>query len=46
MIPWERDVYIGMVNKWVKEETEKVKQMKTEQESKMNAMLKKRNRRK
>lgn len=26
MLPWERDMYITMVNTWVKEETERVKQ--------------------
>lgn len=43
MIPWERDLYIGMVNNWVKEETEKVKQTKMEQESKLNALVRKKN---
>jgi hypothetical protein len=41
MIPWERDTYIGMVNSWVKEESEKVKQKRMEQESKMNALISK-----
>jgi len=43
MIPWERDLYVGMVNNWVKEETEKVKQAKMEQESKLNALVRKKN---
>lgn len=43
MIPWERDLYIGMVNNWVKEETEKIKQAKMEQESKMKSIVRKRN---
>jgi len=41
MIPWERDTYIGMVNSWAKEESEKVKQKRMEQESKMNALISK-----
>lgn len=41
MIPWERDTYIGMVNSWVKEESEKLKQKKMEQESKMNSLISK-----
>jgi len=43
MIPWERDTYIGMVNNWVKEETERAKKMKTEQEARLNALTRKRN---
>lgn len=43
MIPWERDLYIGMVNTWVKEETEKAKQAKMDQESKLNALVRKKN---
>ena len=39
MIPWERDTYIGMVNSWVKEESEKIKQKKMEQESQMNSLV-------
>lgn len=39
MIPWERDTYIGMVNSWVKEESEKIKQKKMEQESQMNSLI-------
>jgi len=39
MIPWERDTYIGMVNSWVREESEKIKQKRIEQESKMNSLL-------
>lgn len=39
MMPWERDTYIGMVNSWVKEETEKLKQKKIEQDSRMNALV-------
>lgn len=43
MVPWERDLYIGMVNNWVKEETEKMKKTKLEQESRMNALVRKKN---
>lgn len=43
MIPWERDLYIGMVNNWVKEEIEKAKQTRMEQESKLNALVRKKN---
>jgi hypothetical protein len=43
MIPWERDTYIGMVNNWVKEETERAKKMKTEQEARLSALTRKRN---
>jgi hypothetical protein len=43
MIPWERDTYIGMVNNWVKEETERAKKMKTEQEIRLSALTRKRN---
>ena len=33
MIPWERDMYISMVNSWVREETEKVKQRNVESQN-------------
>lgn len=39
MIPWERDTYIGMVNSWVKEESEKIKQKKIAQESQINSLV-------
>ena len=39
MIPWERDTYIGMVNSWVKEESDKIKQKQVEQETKMNSLI-------
>ena len=39
MIPWERDMYIGMVNNWVKEETEKLKQQSTESQQEMQKMF-------
>jgi hypothetical protein len=41
MIPWERDLYVGMLNNWVKEETEKVKKMKSEQEARINSLISK-----
>lgn len=45
MIPWERDMYIGMVNNWVKEETEKLKQKQIEAQQDLNRLLKKSKRR-
>jgi hypothetical protein len=39
MVPWERDLYVGMLNNWVKEETEKVKKMKSEQEARINSLI-------
>lgn len=41
MIPWERDMYIGMVNNWVKEETEKLKQRNMEQQQELSRALRK-----
>jgi len=41
MIPWERDMYIGMVNTWVKEETEKLKQKNVEAQQDLSRILKK-----
>jgi len=40
MIPWERDMYIGMVNNWVKEETEKLKQKNQEAQQDLSRILK------
>ena len=40
MIPWERDVYIAMVNGWVKEETERVKQRKADAQREQEQMMK------
>jgi hypothetical protein len=45
MIPWERDMYVGMVNTWVKEETEKLKQKQTEAQQDLSRLLKKNKRR-
>lgn len=45
MIPWERDMYIGMVNNWVKEETEKLKQKQVEAQQDLSRLLKKSKRR-
>ena len=28
MLPWERDMYIGMVNNWVKDEEDRMKKQK------------------
>lgn len=39
MIPWERDMYIGMVNSWAKEETEKLKQKNVEAQQDMQRMV-------
>lgn len=41
MIPWERDLYIGMVNTWVKEENEKLNKIKAEKEQKFNQAISK-----
>ena len=40
MIPWERDMYISMVNTWVREETEKVKQKNLETQQDLQRMVK------
>ena len=40
MIPWERDMYIGMVNSWAKEEAEKLKQQGVESQQEMQKMIK------
>jgi hypothetical protein len=45
MIPWERDMYVGMVNTWVKEETEKLKQKQMEAQQDLSRLLKKNKRR-
>lgn len=44
MIPWERDLYVGMVNTWVKEETERVKQKNMEAQQDLQRLLKKKKR--
>jgi hypothetical protein len=31
MIPWERDVYVGQLSKWLKEEKERFDQKQAEQ---------------
>jgi hypothetical protein len=41
MIPWERDMYIGMVNSWVKEETDKLNKIKAEKELKLQQAISK-----
>ena len=38
MIPWERDVYVGMVKDWVKQENKRIE----EQNSKMKQQTKRR----
>jgi hypothetical protein len=40
MLPWERDMYISMVNSWVKEETERVKMSKMESEESLRRLFK------
>lgn len=45
MIPWERDTYIDKVNRWVKEESEKIKQKQTEAQQDMARLLKAKKRR-
>jgi len=29
LIPWEREVYVGMLVDWIKEETERIKQQQS-----------------
>jgi hypothetical protein len=41
MIPWERDMYIGMVNSWVKDENEKLNKIKAEREQRLNQIASK-----
>lgn len=45
MLPWERDMYIGMVNTWAKEETEKMKQQTEQQKTELQNLFKKNKRR-
>lgn len=40
MIPWERDMYIGMVNSWAKEEADKLKQQSAESQQEIQKMIK------
>jgi hypothetical protein len=40
MIPYERDMYIGMVNNWVKEETEKLKQKNLDKQQQLTRIAK------
>ena len=44
MMPWERDMYIAMVNNWVKEETERVNKAKVESQEQMKRIAKGRGR--
>lgn len=46
MVPWERDMYVGMVNTWVKEETEKLKQKNLEAQQDLSRILRKTKRKK
>jgi hypothetical protein len=39
MIPWERDVYIGMINAWVKEENDRTNMQKIEREQRMHQLI-------
>lgn len=41
MIPWERDMYIGMVNTWAKEEAERLKQQTEQQKNDLQSLFKK-----
>jgi hypothetical protein len=45
MIPWERDLYVGMVNTWAKEESEKLKQQTDQQKQDLRNIFKKSKRR-
>jgi hypothetical protein len=40
MLPWERDMYISMVNNWVKEETDRINKTKVESQETMKKLLK------
>jgi len=40
MLPWERDMYITMVNNWVKEETDRLNKTKVESEEAMKKLFK------
>ncbi len=40
MVPWERDMYIAMVNNWVKEETERLNKTKVESQETMRKLFK------
>ena len=40
MLPWERDMYITMVNNWVKEETDRLNKTKVESEEAMKRLFK------
>ena len=41
MIPRERDMYIGMVNSWAKEESERIKQQADQQKQDLRSIFKK-----
>lgn len=43
MIPWERDTYIGMVNNWVKDEEERIKQQKDKATQDLKTLMKTKN---
>jgi len=40
MIPFERDMYVGMVNSWVKEETERLKAKNIEKQQQLERIAK------
>lgn len=40
MLPWERDMYIAMVNSWVKEETDRLNKTQVESEKTMKKLFK------
>jgi hypothetical protein len=40
MLPWDRDMYITMVNNWVKEETDRLNKTKIESEETMKKLFK------
>ena len=40
MLPWERDMYVSMVNNWVKEETDRLNKVKVESEQAMKKLFK------
>lgn len=40
MLPWERDMYIGMVNNWVKDEEDRMKKQKEKASQDLRSLVK------
>ena len=43
MMPWERDMYVGMVNNWVKDEENRIKQQKDKATQDLRNLMKAKN---